>query len=288
MGRLQEYLEQLAPKLPEQLTNQAEDYSHLPELTEEETADVILQARKKKFDDEEAAKYAKDYWQRLTAQATPKFYTAEELRNRLMLSRTANGKRYLIDEDNQGQVNTLCLYFSGDPRLEEYGFSHSKGLLLMGGLGVGKTHLMSFFFQNQKASYVMTPCRQIEDRWVNTNMKDQEPVNWIEHYSQPIKGAVNGNPYGHQDLGICLDDLGTETIPSKRFGEEKNVIAEIILARYDRRMMAINNQTEFPVTHTTTNLNGQKLKELYGDRIGDRLKEMCNVIVFPDSAKSRR
>jgi DNA replication protein DnaC len=225
----------------------------------------------------ELEKKKAEYWQQITAPIQVRTYTAEQLRNLLLTSRNAQNNRFIIDKYNEAQVNTLCLYFAGDPTLEEYGYSLHKGLLLMGGLGVGKTHLMSFFFQNQSASYVMTSCRAIENKWVNQGKED---VDLIEYYSNPIQASSNSNPFGHQQLGICLDDMGVETIPSKRYGEEKNVIAEIILARYERRL-------DFKLTHVTTNLTGEDIKNLYGDRIHDRLKEMFNVISF-NNAKSRR
>lgn len=136
----------------------------------------------------------------------------------------------------------------------------------------------------------MSPCRAIENKWVNAHAEDPDV---IKYYSGPIQGAINSNPYGHQQLAVCLDDLGTETVPSKRFGEEKNVMAEILLARYESLLYAVNNESPEInpmnyITHVTTNLTGPKLIELYGDRINDRLKEMCNVIVFPNESKSRR
>jgi DNA replication protein DnaC len=279
---LKEHLERLAPKSAEAITQP--DYSK-EELSQEEIDAAIYRAKKEKAEKREQDRFNKEYWDKITAPPVAKYYSAEELRNKLLLSRTATGQRFIIDSDNMAQVNALCMYFSLDSRLSEYGFSHSKGLLLMGGLGIGKTHLMSFFFQNQKASYVMSPCRTIENKWVNA--KPEEP-DYIEYYSRPIQGAVNSNPYGHQQLGICLDDLGTETVPSKRFGEEKNVLAEIILARYEIWTNAPSHLMDNHITHITTNLTGAKLKEIYGDRISDRLKEMCNVITFDKDAKSRR
>lgn len=252
------------------------DYTGV-ELTPEEEQAAIYEAKKAKFIREEQAKYERDYWDKLTRTPQAKKYTAEELRNKLLLSRTATGKRFVIDDDNKAQVNLLCMYFSDDPRLEEYGFSRDKGLLLMGGLGVGKTHLMSFFFQNQKASYAMAPCRNIENKWINSKAEDPDV---IEHYSWHLQAAVNSNPYGHMELGVCFDDLGTETVPSKRYGETKNIMYEILLARYDRKL-------PYYKTHGTTNLTSEQIIERYDDRILDRLIEMCNVVTFT-SNKSRR
>lgn len=249
-------------------------------LTDEEEKRVIekaiFQAKKEKLENLELAERKKEYWQKCTNPGYPKLLSAKELRDKLVMTKTPAGKFFVIDKENQAQVNALCMYFSGDSRLPEYGMSYDKGILLMGGLGVGKTHLMSFFFQNQMASYVMVKCGDVENKWLHARPEDPDV---ISYYSNPIPSSINGNPYHHQELGICFDDLGRETIPSKRFGEEKNVMAEILMNRYDRKH-------PYGFTHVTTNLNGEKIKELYGDRVLDRMNEMFNVITF--EGKSRR
>jgi hypothetical protein len=232
-------------------------------------------AKEAKLDFMELEETKRAYGEKLLNPPKAPVYTAEQLRNKLALSKNAHGDYFVIDKDNEVQVNLLCMYFSSDPRLVDYNISHTKGILLMGGLGVGKSHLMSFFFQNQKASYVMAQCNVIESKWNTAKPEDPDVINY---YSGHVNGA--SNPYGHQEIGFCFDDLGTETIPSKRFGEQKNVLNEIILNRYARKL-------DFNKTHITTNLNGDQIIELYGDRLNDRLQEMCNVIVFT-STRSRR
>lgn len=268
MHRLKEHLEQLAPSLLEKTTQN--DYSDV-ELTPEESAEALRLGREKKFTE----LLKQEYWQKITAQKVAYRYTAKDLWNKLRDSYTSSGERFIIDDDNFTQVRMLCLYFAQDERVSEYGFSLDKGLYLSGGLGVGKSHLMSFFFQNQHQSYVMHSCRGLENRW------HEGDADVIALMSKPITATVNGDTFGHQQLGVCFDDLGTETIPSKRYGEEKNVLAEIIMARYE-------NKVPYTMTHITTNLNAADLTALYGDRIRDRLREMCNVITFGKTAKSRR
>lgn len=252
------------------------DYASV-ELTPEEEHAALLEARKQKYAKAEQERFNKEYWQKLTNAPVAKRYTAEELRNKLLLSRNALGKRFVIDDDNIAQVNTLCMYFADDPRQEQYGINREKGLLLMGAKGVGKTHLMSFFFQNQKASYAIASCRNIENKWQNSKKEDPD---MIEYYSGNVTGALNTNPYGHVELGVFFDDLGTETVPSKRYGEVKNIMWEILLARYERRL-------PFYRTHIATNLTDDQIFERYDSRVHDRLIEMCNVITFT-STKSRR
>jgi len=56
------------------------------------------------------------------------------------------------------------------------------------------------------------------------------------------------------------------------FGNQANIIAEILYRRYD-----LNNYK----TYVTTNLNGEVLKEHYGNRIFSRMKELFNDIILP-------
>jgi DNA replication protein DnaC len=258
------------------------DLNKLPELTSEEERKAILDARKSKYAAIELERTRKEYWEKLTKETPAPNFTAEQLRNKLAASITVDQKRFVIDSDNKAIVNALCLYFSNDPRLLEYGLSHDKGLLIMGGKGVGKTHLMSFFFKNRKASYVMAPCVEIENKWRKSEPDKGDP-DFVEYYSNLIPCAINSDPFGHQQIGVCFDDLGTETIPAVRYGEKKNILQEIVQTRYSNK-----NFIHFALTHATTNLNEDGISEKYGDRVLDRLHEMCNILVFPNNAKSRR
>jgi hypothetical protein len=112
----------------------------------------------------------------------------------------------------------------------------------------------------------------------------------IEQYSENVQVAVNANPFGHQEVGYCFDDLGTENAVTKHFGNAKNVMTDIILNRYDRIKMLTpeGEQADFRGTHITTNLSVDEIEKLYGSRFLDRLREMMNVIEFPEKTLSRR
>lgn len=181
-----------------------------------------------------------------------------------------------VDEYNATVIRKLCLYFSGDDRFknEGEGYALTKGLCLFGGVGVGKTTLMRIFTRNQIQSYVLIKCRQIEDEF----SRDGDIV--FDQYSHERQVTTNANPFGHQRLGYCFDDIGTEPI-SKYYGKESNVMSEVILNRYD-------NELPFIQTHLTTNLTIDALQKKYGQRVTDRMRQMLNLIFFPDNAQSRR
>lgn len=128
--------------------------------------------------------------------------------------------------------------------------------------------------RNQINSFRMESCREVESKYA------QFGEEYISACSFNIEISVNSDPFGHQMIGYCFDDLGTES-NSKYFGKEKNVMAEIILNRYD-------NNLDYRTTHLTTNFTAEKIKEQYGTRVTDRIKQMFNIIQFDVNAKSRR
>lgn len=232
-------------------------------LTEEETEEALRAAREQKH----YLLKRIGYLEALNAPLERRSYTAEEIKSFLE-------KVITIDEFNERVVGMLCLYFSGDERFNSDGYDLNKGLCLFGGVGVGKTTLMEKFFQNQRQSYIIKMCRAVEDEFATTG----DIV--LREYGIARQCAVNGDPYGHQTLGYCFDDLGTEP-PSKYYGKNVDVMAEIILNRYDNRI-------PFNQTHITTNLSTDEIISRYGSRVADRMQQMFNMIAFSPKAKSRR
>lgn len=184
-----------------------------------------------------------------------------------------------IDEEKEKDymviVKRLCCYFANDPRFDTANLSRSKGILLFGGVGVGKTTLMEIFQRNALFSYRVISCRDIETQFA---VEGNEAV---EKYSRLRPIAINASPYGHQEIGYCFDDLGTENAVTKHFGNAKNVMADILLNRYDSKL-------DPRATHITTNLTLDDIEKFYGTRVIDRIAENFNIITFDKDSKSRR
>lgn len=81
--------------------------------------------------------------------------------------------------------------------------------------------------------------------------------------------------------GYCFDDLGTEQ-QIKHFGNDCNVMAEILITRYEE---FIANGS---ITHITTNLSASEIEKAYGNRVRSRLRQMFNLIAFDKEAKDKR
>lgn len=180
-------------------------------------------------------------------------------------------KQFLVaDADNEKIVLNLCKYFAE----EGCDLDPDKGILLVGGVGIGKSTLMQFFSRNQKGMYRVISCREIESDFSSEGEKS------VQNCSYNLTVSPSGNEFAHMEMGYCFDDLGTEA-NGKHYGKEKNVMAEIILNRYD-------NNIPFPFTHITTNLTARQIEDEYGQRVTDRMKQMFNIITFPTNAASRR
>jgi DNA replication protein DnaC len=263
--QLREHLRQLDPSLtPEKITT-----SDI-ELTEDELKEAIEKAKEEKV----KRIQLEEWYSRINASPVYKQYTPAELWIALTKTKSSNGKNFTVDDDNKPALMQLCLYFAKDQRFVG---DLNKGILLKGANGTGKSHVMSFFCQNQNLSFRFVKTRDIENNTLAEN--DDSRGSNLFKYSNLIEVPVNENTFGHQHVGCCFDDLGSESVPVKVWGTEKNLMSEILCTRYDNKLPS-------NATHITTNLAPSELEKLYGTRVRDRLKEMCNEITL--TGKSRR
>lgn len=222
---------------------------------------------------------ARDYAAKVLAEQKALQLSKEQYRN-FILNRFVekNNRKFIVDEDNDDIFNLLLDYFTADPEFENryQEYSLHKGIMLVGGTGTGKTSLLRMFALNPKNTFGVISSRAIADEFASEG-GDLIKKWWAPEYQV----LLTSNPFGHNSLGVCFDDMGTES-EGKYFGNHKNVMGEIILNRYDR-------YSEFAGrTHLTTNLNAEEISRTYGPRVASRMFEMFNIIVFPGNAKDRR
>lgn len=184
----------------------------------------------------------------------------------------SNYPEFVIDESNELIFDLLCMYFTNDPLFEMEGYSFMKGIMLVGPVGCGKTSLMKMFAINSFRPFTLTPCRTIADEYVINGTPS------LYQYSD-LKTVYPQQNYGHSKIGQCFDDLGTED-DKKNFGNSVNVMADVILKLYDNK--------NYPNFHITTNIGGDEISDIYGDRVRSRMRQMFNVIKFDTTSKDRR
>lgn len=132
--------------------------------------------------------------------------------------------------------------------------SSSRGLILMGTLGNGKTTML----------------RAIHDLFMGySTMRDAQTVyNYFKEENQLLS---------KNDKLLLLDDLGVEPLRCRIFGEEHHPLSQLLLSRYDLQRTTI----------IATNLSYDEIQNRYGDRVVDRMCETYEFIRY-DTESYRR
>ncbi|WP_340136734.1 AAA family ATPase, partial [Flavobacterium psychrophilum] len=181
------------------------------------------------------------------------------------------GNHFKILETDYPIIYKLIAYFLKDEATcFQYSINLNKGILLSGPVGCGKTSLINLMkhLSPTEHKFFVKPCRDISFEFI------QDGYEIIHKYSK-------GKLYESEPKTICFDDLGTEN-NLKYFGNECNVMAEILLSRYDIFT------TKKIQTHITTNLSASEIEKQHGNRVRSRLREMINLIAFEKGIYDKR
>ena len=181
------------------------------------------------------------------------------------------GPHFRIYPEDHELLLTLLVYALGDREgAEKRNLDLKKGILLNGPIGCGKTTLMTlvgYFFPPER-QYQVKSAREISFEY------EKEGYDTIAKYGKIHAGKPNAAIW-------CFDDIGIEQ-PQKYFGNECNVLAEILLSRYELFV------SKGIPTHVTTNLSATELESKYGNRLRSRMREMFNLVAFDKNSKDKR
>jgi len=185
------------------------------------------------------------------------------------------GQTFAIYPEDQRLIYKLVVYAIGDEMVcRKFGIQLNKGILLSGPVGCGKTTMMmlinSFFPPLKK--FQMKSARELSFEF------EKQGYELIGRYGNPNIYATIGK---YKNGIYCFDDLGVEQ-SQKFYGNECNVMTEILLSRYDlftrKRIL----------THATTNLSASELESMYGNRVRSRMRELFNLFAFDSNSKDKR
>lgn len=164
----------------------------------------------------------------------------------------------------------LSYFFKDSETALSLGINFNKGIMLSGPIGCGKTSLMLLLrhFMPQQNQFIVKSCRDVSFEFIK---EGYETINKYSHSSFKK----------HEPIVYCFDDLGTEN-NLKLYGNECNIMAEILLSRYD---LFVSRKL---ITHLTTNLSASEIEAAYGNRLRSRLREQFNLIAFSGETKDKR
>ena len=154
--------------------------------------------------------------------------------------------------------------------VSRWAVQHRKpGLMLRGYVGVGKTTML----------FALARVFDVVEK-LNLKIVDARRITTVAKDNRAAFDELTKTPM----LGI--DDLGTEPLTVKSYGNELSPVVELLTERYNRRLFTV----------ITTNLAKKivdgnevdELQEIYGDRLFDRFREMFNTISYDANQKSYR
>ncbi|WP_321345171.1 ATPase [uncultured Draconibacterium sp.] len=184
------------------------------------------------------------------------------------------GNHFFIDPLDHPLIHDLLIYAIGDKETaRKRNLDLNKGILLSGPVGCGKTSIMMlirYFFPPGKR-YRIRSTRKISFEFENDGFKV------IKRYAADTE-VKNSNL---RSPDYCFDDLGIEQV-QKHFGNECDVMGEILLSRYDLFI------TDRVMTHLTTNLSASEIEQRYGNRVRSRMRAMFNLFAFNKSVSDKR
>ncbi|NCT10902.1 MAG: ATPase [Flavobacteriia bacterium] len=181
------------------------------------------------------------------------------------------GQSFKIWKEDIPIIFKLLIYMIKDHKVaDKLQINLDKGILLSGPIGCGKTSIMHLLkpFSNHCKEYKIKTCREISFEFAKQGYEALSP------YTQKSSRQTSLS-------GYCFDDLGAEQ-QIKHFGNDCNVMAEILITRYEH---FIENKS---ITHITTNLSASEIENVYGNRLRSRMRNMFNVVSFESNSKDKR
>ena len=157
----------------------------------------------------------------------------------------------------------LIKYVHGD---ESGTMDTEKALGFMGNTGSGKTIAMKIARRYMKIDDVF---------FIRNNKKIPFTFNIVSAW-QIVREFSNrgydGIEWMIREPVFCIDDLGAENQTVNWYGSKVDVIEYLLEERYAQKN----------ITHFTTNLDTEKLAEIYGTRVRSRLIGDTNIVSFVD------
>lgn len=177
------------------------------------------------------------------------------------------------------------MYFANSPKFNEikpckgdsivfkYEPDLSKGLIVIGNVGSGKSNLLRIFHEMKiPSNYFRIAYGDV----ITDDYKRLGPPSMYKYFDAELKYNI----YGTKESMFLFDDLGYEK-KVKDYGNDVNCMMDIIMKR-DRLFQDYGTRSLF-----TTNLSLKEIEQYYDNRTLSRIIGMCNVIYLGNKADSK-
>ncbi|MDN3666912.1 hypothetical protein ACFFU1_08270 [Algibacter miyuki] len=185
-------------------------------------------------------------------------------------------KEFLQNDDNLQKVDIIVNYLIRDDKFfqspllrlkEQSAPNFNKGLLLVGGVGTGKSSFLEAMSKTLDVHPFLRTTYHLSSDLVMEYEGLLEPLNKREFYNKYFNGRR------------IFDDLLREKAASN-FGKT-NLIKELLASRYQNNKLtfaAINYDNQFP---GDVEMALDKIGDKYEDFIYDRVFDIFNIVEFP-------
>lgn len=188
---------------------------------------------------------------------------------------------FQFTDKNKAYYHLLLLYFAGNPEFDAYlkvmtgeVGARSKGLLVLGNVGSGKTFSLANVFKDYTSKVLRANSFQVHDYYNIIRSYELEGAEALKKY-----GHINSSQNGHQkDITrvVLIDDFLSTNSKATHYGNKADIADLLITLRYEAYKRSRK------LTHFTMNLYPNELDEILDERSISRLQEMCNVVALED------
>jgi hypothetical protein len=179
---------------------------------------------------------------------------------------------FKITEENRRIINLFFYYFTGNKKFPDLmqkitksKGSLSKGLMLVGGIGSGKSLLFDIFKTYSRECLKINSFQTI----TALDIIDEVSVLGINCLEKFSHNKSNGKP---RPITFYIDDIASKNENINHFGTNLHVIEHLLNYRYNTFLRYGT------LTHISTNIYPKQMKNIYDARTNDRMKEMFNII----------
>lgn len=171
--------------------------------------------------------------------------------------------KFEIDSNNKAIIDNMFLWLTRHPKCP---WNLDKAFFLCGGIGCGKTTLMKTFLNvvNEVSNYIV-------------------PMYQSYLFYEEIRRY--GLSY-FKTRPIFIDELGREQLEIYVNGVRVRPIEDLVGLRYEYGAATFfTSNFKLETLSQGYDENGKKIG--YGKYIGDRIGEMCNIIVMPGTSRRK-